>query len=253
MGFAFGKDQLETEDRSRFEVYERAFAHYDLYQSQIGANADAPLPVLHWQTHQKTGQIVPEKVLFAHPKQQDWIDANGLAWHQNRESAIKSAFFELIERHMLSLIWYQRQKIVLLNTLNGYINEEHYTSNNAVPFALVVLHSQEQEFWLCGSSVAGTLDQAIQKAQWEAYMLLDSILAQEDGSKNPSASGERLATLKMASYKEHLAQQIISQEQPPTKLTKLADILSHLHFFANTHCLLSRRTILGASWGIYSF
>lgn len=234
-GFAFGASSEEASARSQYEVYERTYAHYDLFvtkQPELAA-----IPVLHWQNHQKIGERQLEDLLFAHPlKQRGWVDANGLAWHSELGSAINGGLWETIERHQLSRWWYlgDLALVPLWQASEDNFTIEAYTSDDVVPMAVVIIRDCSGDFLVCGSACAENLDAAVSKASREAYMMLDGVLAFDQGPANHPASRTKLLSLRgptLTNLRYNFILRSVSDVKgAPAKEVGIMPTLQHLGF-----------------------
>lgn len=111
------------------------------------------------------------------------FDSSGLSYHNIFDMSCQHSAFELIERHLLSLIWYYEKPIFHIKTIKLFDNfwASFYcvtSFNSVLPFCLVVIKNKEEHIFIVGSAFSSSLDKAQKKAMNEAYLLLDNLFSE---------------------------------------------------------------------------
>lgn len=196
-GFGFSEDKEKAINSSKFELYERLYANYNLY------NFEKPIFL-----GQSFSDLEKKKEFSAHDiflgsysnDGTKSVDANGLGCHYLLEHAVKHAVLEVVERHLLAQIWYgncQMYEIINANFIfdSSWKIRCYCTNNTSVPMAIVTVDNLEKGIWVLGSALRWPFDQAIEHAKNEAFMLLESSLS-EKGYAYSKEIDERLFSLK---------------------------------------------------------
>lgn len=176
-GFAAGRDASDAAMRARAELCERVFALYDFQRDRV--QSSNVFEVARWPDLQSRQAIDASQVLLGpFPPGGQGSDSTGLSWANDFEFACSHATLEILERHLLGEIWYQRLPIARLETKaigRHLVDLYTITDPTRLPFALAVLHNLRVTWLVCGSSLRLHLSDAVEHAIDEAIMLFDTI------------------------------------------------------------------------------
>lgn len=226
-GFAFKKSKEEAIFVSQCEIYERLFACYDFLPENT-------FTLLRWSDGSIINKLSPNEVILGPSPGHEVskYNASGLSWHSCTKNAREHSILEIIERHFLSKIWYQKQKLVPIfgkEWLNAMTSIEYYTlkNNTLIPFVLAVTSHKDDSFWLCGSAVSNSFCHSKEKSREEALMLLDGILCNDNVKLNPNKkTAKRVLSLRnpknsinRKTYFNHLVQKNENELHVETNLT----------------------------------
>lgn len=226
-GFSLKKKQEHAKFISQCEVYERLFAYYDFLPQN-------KFTLLKWSDSSIINTLIPNEVILGPSPgyKVSRYNASGLSWHSSIHHAREHSVFEIIERHLLAKIWYQKQKLVPIfrkEWLNAITSIEYYTlkNNTLTPFVLAVANHKDNLFWLCGSAVSNSFCHSKEKSREEVLMLLDGILCNDNIKLNPNKkTAKRLLSLRnpkisinRKTYFNHLVQKNENELHVETNLT----------------------------------
>lgn len=177
-GFSCRQKRTEAEMISQYELAERILATY--YFSNPNAR-DNHYPVFSPTSHKILGNIDADNALLGptikNPANK--TDAVGLSYHAHLNNGIEHAINELIERHILGLIWYEKWPIIKLseNIIDDY-HIHHFTIRLSakIPFSMCIAFDRNLNFLCLGASLSVNPQQASDKAQSEAIMLATDIV-----------------------------------------------------------------------------
>ena len=185
-GFSFSESRNHAVLVSKAEVLERLFACYDFHKKES-------VVVKKWSNSSVVGNISVSEVLIGATPMNALAgkDASGLGWGKSILQARQHALLEMIERHFLSKVWYEKQPLISFcrkDTIADDIEIEYTTLDikDPIPFVLATVSHEHGNFWLCGSAVRTSFRVAKAKAREEALMLLDSILHKDSVELNPN-------------------------------------------------------------------
>lgn len=215
-GFAAGPQPDECVARAGAEAWEKMLATADFVPTDL---LKLGFPVFSF-SGETTGRKAPaDEILIRNPKlASPLVSASGLGLHVNARRALRHAFSELIERHLLCDFWYRDGKLALLDEepLKGSHCLSYYTTVQPSGFCLAVLTGGSQPSFFAGSAVRSTLARARQAARLEAISLhtnlpmLGDIPPQE---RYPGDSAPRMRSLVGESAQrkmQHLERRLVS-------------------------------------------
>lgn len=198
-GFGFNSDEKSAIRASQFELYERFFADYEIYENKninlTGHSFSDPLI---------KKKFPPEKILIGGSSVRKAADANGLGCHFLPDKAAQHAVLEIIERHLLAQIWYFETEIFEILADPYFQNSwrvRYYSVKGETPLAIAIVDNLENGIWVLGSAIRWPFEQAMQHAKNEAFMLLESSLS-ENGQSYSKDMDEKLLTLKDKQFSE---------------------------------------------------
>lgn len=177
-GFGFNQDKNNAIKSSQYETLEHLYALYSFQKTALCCEDN--LTGLLWQNQdEKRVFTLPEILIGPYPYEvSKSADANGLGCHPSYNLAVDHSILELVERHLLSLIWYDNELIKEIKTNelkpDCTLTIRHYTLlNRQVPFVITILSELEKGFWILGSALRVSFAEAIKHSTNEALMLLE--------------------------------------------------------------------------------
>ncbi|MFN7094686.1 MAG: YcaO-like family protein, partial [Burkholderiales bacterium] len=228
LGGAFSTNQEQVMLVAKAEVLERLLATYDLNSKRIDKSPlyeswlwpEKCFDRMVHASHVILGDMPAFKAF--HP------DASGLGYHSNREQAVKHAIYEILERHILCLIWYGNLPLFHVDTtwLSNEFTCDFYTPAFAdfIPFILTVIKSKKETVFMCGSALSDHFNKAKEKSFYEAAMLLEDFLAKRSGICHASLSRKKILALADPHFFK-LRSQFIEQKRCATIAWQRIDML----------------------------
>lgn len=208
-GYSYGRNKEKCSLISKFEVQERLFAHYDFHlgkQKFTGVNL---------QDIEKEKDFEPSKILIGElPRINGVIEsssASGLSFNFELNKSIKSSVHEIVERHLLCEAWFQKRiKIYLLKQYTNVIEDfalKIYTVPY-IPLCISFIHSPTKKIIFSGSSFSHSRLFSAIKSSYEAMMLLDSYIENENQYCHSPATKERLNNLNERDFYPYIMDRI---------------------------------------------
>lgn len=199
-GFGFNRDKIKATKSSQFEVLEHLYALYSFQKKALSCKES--FTAYSWVNKNENKIFKTSEVLIGpFPYEVDKsADANGLGCHTIYNQAIDHSIFELIERHLLALVWYENELVVEIknekNIINNRFNIFHYTLfSKQIPFVITILSDLEKGIWILGSALRHSFAEAMEHSTNEALMLLESTFT-ENGNSYSEDSKKRLKLLR---------------------------------------------------------
>lgn len=202
LGFGFNKIREKAKEASQFEALERLCAARTLHQNKnsfIGYSLKMP---------QKNRVFSPSEVLIGSMLTfgEKSADANGLGCHPDILQAINHAVLELLERHLLSNIWYENGFVSEIRELaevreDGWHVRFYTSCDFDLPITIAIVTNAEMSVWALGSALRESFFHSIEHAKNEAFMLLESAFLIQ-GTTYSKDVGTRLSSLKNISYSQ---------------------------------------------------
>jgi hypothetical protein len=185
-GFTLSKDRELGKTIAQYEVLERLFAmpafasEKEMFEGYLFKDKDENKKVVRRHRSELLLGMKPGIQRFKN-------DASGLAIHTDNNSAVETAVFEVIERDLLGMIWYD-QTIRLMLTChkekkNLCISWYKLANYPDLPFRLCTI-TDDHNLFACGSSIKSSSKLAEAKSFEEAGCLAESVLNEEFGSTN---------------------------------------------------------------------
>jgi len=180
-GFSCKNNGEQAKTIARFEVAERTLATYYL-SNPLLRDRDYPLFSIH--SGKNIDFIKPEKVLLGTTStgQINDTDAVGLGFHINKNDAINHSIFELLERHILGKIWYEKHPLIQISEIT--LEKQDYIildftieSEKILPFVMSVLFDKKCNLLCVGASFSTSILKAVEKARCEAIMLANDVIS----------------------------------------------------------------------------
>lgn len=195
------------------EVYERVLAHPALHRERC-----APFALRSVLTGEVLGSALSDEVLFqgkhavgARPEElrrdeQRAPRTNGLAYHPHLDGAVRHGMLEVLERHLACLAWYEPATVLLRigepQVLpDGYVLERYTIARAgpdrapALPFAVSVVRHGTRPAFFCGTALRERLDEAVEKADREAFGTVEGAFAGPQGATPNPITAARFARL----------------------------------------------------------
>ncbi len=214
-GFSVNKNKRMAEKISKYEVLERCYCYYDFH-----LDPNKKFKLINYFNSKVAGELNIQDVLIGPlPDGISSKDSNGVAFHFKSYGADKNAIFEVIERHILYKIWYGDWNVIKIykkKKSGNKILQIRYTcfTPYLIPFALSII--KMGDVLVYGSAVRSSFQEAIQKADNEAYMILDGILRRDMGICNSERTRKKLQSLRnsyLARKREkHFNEKIINKK-----------------------------------------
>jgi len=177
-GFGFNDSKEAAINSSRFEAFEHLHATYDFQKETIqknktfnGIKLKDPNILRAFPPSSILIGLVPDAIGPS-------TDANGLGCHVVYEKAVHHALFETLERDCLAKLWYGLLKVVQIEDTSFSIGDfriRFFTLESlSLPFAIAIIDNRNEGIWAVGSALRYSISSALQHAQHEAMMLIES-------------------------------------------------------------------------------
>jgi hypothetical protein len=198
-GFSCGTDLGRTLEFARFELFERLFSPSKLHLRSFPTLREHDrYPAVHWPDFSPAAIIGYHRMFSLNSSRSTHtVDATGLAYGTDLQSAAERAVMEVCERHVLAKIWYGRARIsrIKWKTPPG-IQVFSVALDPAIPFALAAFDDPQKSVFVCGSAISQSLKGAINRAISEAVMLHDGIIRFDCPSYQNAASARHYRSLR---------------------------------------------------------
>jgi hypothetical protein len=175
-GFSCKESKEISELTAKYELLERVLASYNFYtmhnSSDIGYGYNL--------SNKTTKTNIEEIILGPSPKRkQSFPDAVGLSIHSDKNLAVEHSILELLERHVLGMVWYLGEKLYIQkqHTLSKGIKCISYgLSNIDIPFSMTLITTTNNSIFTLGASICLDVNSSVEKSKLEAIMLANDIL-----------------------------------------------------------------------------
>lgn len=250
-GFGLDEDKEKATRSSQFEALERLYATQSFHKNDttfLGYLLQSPntYRVFH------ASEILIGSGLG---NKRNRVDANGLGCHHNLQQAIQHALFELIERHLLSEIWYGGATLSEIREHTIIHNEPldlRFYSLSAfdIPFVIAILSDLDKGIWVLGSALRATFSDAMMHAMNEACMLLESSFI--GGVAYSHDIEARLSSLKNKEYsqKRHvfLQKKVVTCDTTISFLQKIYSLDEIIEKTLHNHLIWVVKILENTSW-----
>ncbi|PMP38707.1 YcaO-like family protein [Vibrio splendidus] len=166
-GHSLSQSKEQSEKASQYEAIERFFCSKVMLKKVNYALLDLNREITDIEISREDIAIRTERD----------NGSTGSAAHITIDDAVKHGIFEVMERHILSTMWYEGFTLVPIEkkeTLKDGYEINYYTTEELTCFVIAVVSHEEKTLFMSGSSMSDSIRVSKVKARNEALMLLNN-------------------------------------------------------------------------------